>query len=151
MRNWVWDEYPRNSPCKGPEVELVGGEIGKYREENSVATGGEQRGRAGQEMMKSVSKGTSLAVHWLRTHLPMQRTPIRSLVQEDPTCLGQLSLYTTTTGSEHLEPGPHSKRSHCNEKPVHCNYEELPAHHKKPAHSSEDPGQPKIHNKSIIF
>ena len=62
MRNWVWDEYPRNTPCKGPEVEFSGGEIWKYKEENSVATGGEQRGRAGQEMMKSVSKGTSLVV-----------------------------------------------------------------------------------------
>ena len=97
----MWDEYPRNSPCKGPEVELVGGETWKYREENSVATGGEQRGRAGQEMMKRVSKGTFLVVHWLRTHLPMQRTPVRSLVREDPMCPGQLSLYITTTGSEH--------------------------------------------------
>ena len=32
--------------------------------------------------------GTSLVVQWLRIHVPMQGTRIRSLVQEDPTCHG---------------------------------------------------------------
>ena len=32
--------------------------------------------------------GTSLVVQWLRIRLPMQRTRVRSLVQEDPTCHG---------------------------------------------------------------
>ena len=32
--------------------------------------------------------GTSLVAQWLRIHLPMQRTRVRSLVQEDPTCHG---------------------------------------------------------------
>ena len=27
-------------------------------------------------------------IQWLRIHLAMQGTPVRSLVQEDPTCLG---------------------------------------------------------------
>ena len=30
----------------------------------------------------------SLVVQWLRIHLPMQRTRLRVLVQEDPTCHG---------------------------------------------------------------
>ena len=30
--------------------------------------------------------GTSLVAQWLRIHLSMQGTWIRSLVQEDPTC-----------------------------------------------------------------
>ena len=33
-----------------------------------------------------VVNGTSLVVQWLRIRLPMQRTQVRSLVQEDPTC-----------------------------------------------------------------
>ena len=32
--------------------------------------------------------GTFLVAHWLGIHLPMQRTRVRSLVREDPTCLG---------------------------------------------------------------
>ena len=32
--------------------------------------------------------GTSLVVQWLRIRLPMQRTWVRSLVREDPTCCG---------------------------------------------------------------
>ena len=30
--------------------------------------------------------GTSLVIQWLRIHLPMQRTCVPSLIQEDPTC-----------------------------------------------------------------
>ena len=37
--------------------------------------------------LKNVS-WTSLVVHWIRIHLPMQGTWVRSLVQEDHTCLG---------------------------------------------------------------
>ena len=32
--------------------------------------------------------GTSLVAQWLRIHLPMQGTWVRSLVQEDATCHG---------------------------------------------------------------
>ena len=32
--------------------------------------------------------GTSLVVQWLRIHLPMQGTRVRSLIWEDPTCRG---------------------------------------------------------------
>ena len=35
-----------------------------------------------------VSGGTSLVAQWLRIHLPMQRTRVRALVREDPTCRG---------------------------------------------------------------
>ena len=31
--------------------------------------------------------GASLVVQWLKIHLTMQERPIRSLVQEEPTCL----------------------------------------------------------------
>ena len=39
-------------------------------------------------MKKNVIIGTSLVVQWLRIHLPMQGTRVRSLVWEDPTCRG---------------------------------------------------------------
>ena len=32
--------------------------------------------------------GTSLVVQWLRIHLPMKGTQVRSLAREDPTCRG---------------------------------------------------------------
>ena len=35
---------------------------------------------------KCLLYGTSLVVQWLRIHLPMQGTQVRSLVGEDPTC-----------------------------------------------------------------
>ena len=41
--------------------------------------------------------GTSRVVQWIRVHLPMQGTQVRSLVWEDPTCLKQLSPSTPTT------------------------------------------------------
>ena len=40
---------------------------------------------------------TSLVAQWIRIHLPMQRTWVRSPVREDPTCVEQLSPRATTT------------------------------------------------------
>ena len=81
-------------------------------------------------LLKS-SLGTSLVAWWLRIHLPMQGTRVRSLFWEDPTCHG------ATKSSSHnywdhmpqllkhtcLEPMLHNKRSYCNEKPAHRNKE----------------------------
>ena len=53
----------------------------------------------------------SLVVQWLRVHLPLQGSWVRSLVQEDPTCYGSTKPWS-------LEAMPHNKRSHCNEKPA---------------------------------
>ena len=41
-----------------------------------------------QALLKTAAPGTSLVAQWLRIHLPMQGTRVRSLVQEDPTCRG---------------------------------------------------------------
>ena len=38
--------------------------------------------------IKNLPWGTSLVAQWLRIHLPMQGTRVRSLIQEDPTCHG---------------------------------------------------------------
>ena len=37
---------------------------------------------------KTKHLGASLVAQWLRIRLPMQGTPVRALVQEDPTCRG---------------------------------------------------------------
>ena len=45
---------------------------------------------------KTTWSATSLAVQWLRTHLPKQATQAQSPVQEESTCyMGQLSLRST--------------------------------------------------------
>ena len=76
--------------------------------------------------------GTSfLVVHCVRIHLPMQRTQIRSLVQEHSTCCGtskpvchnywvsMLQLLKPTC----LEPVLHNRGNHHNEKLTHHNEE----------------------------
>ena len=85
--------------------------------------------------------GTSLVVHWLRTHLPMQGTRVRFLVQEDPTwhratkpmhhnywaCALEPTSYNywarvlQLLKPACLEPMLLNRRSHCSEKPTHCN------------------------------
>ena len=41
-----------------------------------------------EHALKCSASGTSLVAQWLRIRLPMQRTRVRALVQEDPTCHG---------------------------------------------------------------
>ena len=87
--------------------------------------------------------GTFLVAQWLRIRLSLQGTRVQALVREDPTSR------TATKPVHHnywacalepmshnywahvpqllkptrLEPVLHNKRSHCNEKPAHCNKE----------------------------
>ena len=65
--------------------------------------------------------GTSLMVQGLRIHLPMQRTHVRSLVWEDPTCQRATKVMCHNYGARTLELVLCNKRSHCNEKPRHHN------------------------------
>ena len=109
--------------------------------------------------------GTSLVAQWLRIRLPMQGTQVRALVQEDPTCHGATKPVRHNSWACALEPVSHNywthvpqllkpahlesllrnKRSHCNEKPMHHNEEELPltATRESPR-SNKDPTQSKI-------
>ena len=84
---------------------------------------------------------TSLVAQWLRIRLPMQGTRVRGLVWEDPTCrkatkpvrhnywacaLEPVShnywpCVLQLLKPACLEPVLHNKRSHCSEKPAHCN------------------------------
>ena len=97
----------------------------------------------------SICLWASLVAQWLRIRLPMQGTRVRALVREDPTCRGAIKPAShnywacALEPASHnywarvpqllrptrLEPMPHNKRSHCNE---------------KPAHRDEDAMQPKI-------
>jgi len=63
-----------------------------------------------------------LVVQWLSSFLPMQGTQVQSLAWEDSTSCG------TTKPSCHNYGGPltleamfYNRRSHCSEKPAHCN------------------------------
>ena len=92
---------------------------------------------------KNLSHQTVLVVQWLRICLPMKGTWVRAPVWEDPTCHGATKpvshnywACTLELGSHNywarapqlrksvrLEPVLRSKRSHLNEKPVHCDEE----------------------------
>ena len=79
----------------------------------------------------------SLVVQWLRTHLPVQGTRVRALVQEDPTCRGATKPRRDNYWACALEPTSHNcwapmaqlLKLMClepvlhNEKPMHCNEE----------------------------
>ena len=63
-------------------------------------------------LLSKINLGASLVVHWLRICLPVQGTWVQFLVQEDPTCVRQLSPWATTT-----EPARHRACALQEEKP----------------------------------
>ena len=75
-----------------------------------------------------VKKRTSLVAQWLRIHLPMQATWVRSLVQEDPTCRGATKPVRHNYWACALEPTSHNYWAHVPQllkptclEPVLCN------------------------------
>ena len=81
--------------------------------------------------------GTSLVVQWVRIHLLMQGTRVRSLVREDKICrraTKPMRLHSWSLCA--LEPVL-SNRSHCNEKLAQRNW-------RKPTYHDEEPAQRKI-------
>ena len=61
-----------------------------------------------------------LGVQWLRVHLPMQRTQVRSRVQEDPTgCRATNLMRQNYQNLNSLEPVLCDKRNHRTGKPAH--------------------------------
>ena len=61
-------------------------------------------------------------VQWLRAHLIMQGTLVRSLVLEDSTCPGAAKPWCHNYWKPYaLEPVLWNKRSYCNVQFVHCN------------------------------
>ena len=78
---------------------------------------------------------TSLEAQWIRIHLPMQRTRVRSLVQEDSTCCGATRPVCHDYWARALEPSNCNYWNPCALKPVLCNKRnhsnEKPENHKK--------------------
>ena len=70
---------------------------------------------------------------WLKTHLPEQGTQVQSLVQEDPTSMGQLSPRSTAREATSTR----SQRAATRGAPT-CHDQ------RKPTHGNEDPVQPKV-------
>ena len=66
-----------------------------------------------------VTAGTSLVVQRLKIWLPVQRTQVRSLVQEDPTCRRAAKPELPNYWAHVLELVLCNKRSHRSETPVH--------------------------------
>ena len=103
---------------------------------------------------------------WLRIHLPLQGTWVRSLVREDPTCCGATKPVSHNDWACTLEPVSHNywsprattieahvprARAPQQEKPLQWQarapqWRVAPArcNKRKPARSNEDPMQPKI-------
>ena len=61
--------------------------------------------------------GTSLVAEWLRIRLPMQRTGVRALVREDPTCRGATKPVHRNYWAWALEPTCHNYWSPCTQSP----------------------------------
>ena len=55
-----------------------------WKGRSKVGVGGKEI----QTFVYKIEKQASLVTQWLRIHLPMQGTRVRTLVQEDPTCCG---------------------------------------------------------------
>ena len=101
------------------------------------------QGFPGGTVVKNPPAGTSLVAQWLRIYLPMQGTRVQALVRDDPICRGATKPMCHNYWACALEPVSHNywacmpqlleptrlepvlsnKRSHCNEKPAHCNKE----------------------------
>ena len=96
-----------------------------------------------QEEKLNAHSRASLVAQWLRIHLPMEGTRVRTLVLEDPTCRGATKPVHHNYWACAIEPACHNywtrepqllkparlepmlrnKRSHHNEKPSHRNKE----------------------------
>ena len=106
--------------------------------------------------LKNKPGRSSLVAQWIRIHLPMQGTQVRSLVWKDSTCCGTskpvchncwgpvLQLLKPT----YLEPVLCNKGSHCNEKLTHHKAEQpllsSTRESRMKATKTERPAQPKI-------
>ena len=123
-----------------------------------------------REMQIKTRRRASVVVQGTGVHVPMQGTQVQSPIWGDPTRRGTAEPRTATgpvlqslrAATPDAEPAGSNcwarvpqllkptlpapvicnKRSHPNEKPVHCNQEWLPrCNHRKLAHGSEDPEQ----------
>ena len=66
----------------------------------------------GKKLVSKGHIGTSLVAQWLRIHLGMQGTWVRSLVWQDPTCCGATKTVSHNYWASALEPASHSYWGH---------------------------------------
>ena len=102
--------------------------------------------------MQAKGNRTSLVAPWLRIHLPMQGTCVRSLVREDPTCLSNKALGPQLLSLPGLKPTPQDRSSHFSKKSTKDKTKSNPHSLRleeagKLVCGNKDPGQPKIHEK----
>ena len=78
---------------RGREGEGSKGEGRKGRRRSGRQEVGEIGREGGTQAGNKFTKGgTCVVARWIRIHLPVQGTQVRSLVQEDPTCRGATKL-----------------------------------------------------------
>ena len=78
---------------RGREGEGSKGEGRKGRRKSGRQEVGEIGREGGRQAGNKFTKGgTCMVAQWIRIHLPMQGTQVRSLVQEDPACRGATIL-----------------------------------------------------------
>ena len=86
---------------------------------------------------------TFMMVQWIRIQLPMQRTWVWSLIQEDSTCHGATKAHVPQLLKPmHLQPELCNKKSHQIRRPSTSTKSSPHS-----LHSNEEPAQPKINNK----
>ena len=68
----------------------------------------ENEKKAKKYILNIADCGASLVVQWLRIHPPMQRTQVRALVREDPTCRGTTKPVSHNYWAWALEPATHN-------------------------------------------
>ena len=91
-------------------------------------------GKQARDLNEHFTKEGNQGLPWWSIYLAMQGIKVRSLVWEDTTCHG-------VTKPKCLEPMLCNKRSHCNEKPAHCNKEQSSLQWRvAPAATRESPG-----------
>ena len=105
-------------------------------------------GKKKKKIKKNEQGWTSLVTQWVKICLPMQGTWVWSLIWEDPTCCRTTKPRSHNHWACAFDPMSLNywrpvcllwhKRSHRNEKPMHCNQ-------RKPTQSNKDPAQSIIH------
>ena len=145
FQTWSVKHPVKSSALSFPICQLNGEDFKNLEESRRILEPWLTLKRAKQEhpcwSVARMKNRASLVAQWLRIRLPTQGTRVRALVREDPTCCGATKPmchnYWACTlepashnywarvpqllKSVHLEPVLCNKRSHRNEKHMHCN------------------------------
>ena len=101
----VWASYIRMKMFPIPQPQPASSYLDHFFQNHAIHW--PQKG-----LVKNVGEGASLAVQWLRIHLPMQGTWVQALVQEDPTCRRATKPMHHNYWACTLEPTSHNYWAH---------------------------------------